>query len=305
MAMEMRMASRSASRSASLALLAILPVPAFCTPYAGDGLYGRLDIHVVHLRNVSRAWIRDDRVADSISQLALGGGYVRRLGGNGRFLLTGYAGYDAHETYDELNRFRVSVQARYEFQVSRGFSALHYGVGMEVTGFRYRDSVIRDGTRVRFNVDISKRLGRHWMTDLAWEYRRRNARNEVFDTRHQEITLGLVYRPGRRVNYYLDYRYLQGDLVSSASGPRDSPASASLADKRVPDPVFVRNCVANCEYWSYRYTGSGKSATAGVVIDLNETLSLDLALTREYRNADAAGVDYSDFSAMVGLIWLF
>ncbi len=291
------------TRYCYIQLFTLLPCILEAAPYAGTGFYGKTEASINYSSNLSQAWIPQDVVDDTSLNLLLGGGYNYQTSDGGLLVLSSYLAYTGFKTYSDINQLNFSVGGLYLFQIEPAYSATTYQLSGRVTSLNYLDSAIRKGELLELGVGANKKLGTHWLLTIDYLYQQRFASDKTFETNNHWVSLTAEYRASQGTTLYVSYEFLQGDLLSSAEGPRDSPPSASLADERVFDPVY-RDCSRSCENWTYRFTGDGYRGTVGAAIDLQRNLTFDLSIGIYNWDADV-GIGDTNWSALAGIIWHF
>ena len=180
-------------------------------------------------------------------------------------------GYNAFETFDQLDNVEIEVNTRYRFALSSGFSSPIYSLGAKLAGLEF-ESEMRDSTLLSLSAELNK-----WVTDTinmtaGLGIRERQSVSEVYDLSEVRIFINFDTNFSKRDLTYTTFAFISGDTVSSAE---PTLAIINAADAIEPDDAFGG---IDANQFAYRIDSDTVVITLGYNRILTSDLSLDLSV---------------------------
>lgn len=211
--------------------------------------------------------------------------------------------------FEDLSELAGDAALRYRRSYSTAFGAPWLEAAIAATGFKHRDSALRDGGLVRAGLTAGRRFGARTDARLGYAYVvRRAVEDDVFDLEQHETFAQVDVALGPRWLVYSGITLREGELVSSAGVPNPRILASANEVSVAPDaalgvgrsPLGVGRSVRR----SYQIDGLVIDGEAGVNVLLGRGVALDLA--GGYVQAYAAGDNqYNGCRVNLNLLWQF
>lgn len=299
----------SAVRGSLVLLLSHLPAQFATADTYGSGWYGELELSVGQEENVAHSYKSADVTGDRTVALTLGAGYGSNLGDAVRYVVSGYASWNRHDEFDELDSLALSLGTSLTYQPRGGFKSPWYTATAEITRLEHADSEARDGYLLGGTLAVNRRFGMKSVGRIGYRYQdfeflsksdADSTRDAAFDVARHEIFLGADVNLAPRTYLLLEYAFQRGDFTTSVSGWYPGLAY----DAWTWDPVFQSCSQDGCTgYYAYRSEADVHVADVGIAFSTGR-VDYDLSVRFVHANSDA-GVSYDDRIAQAGLIWSF
>lgn len=243
-------------------VLACFAAPGHAAPYA-SGWYGDVRIGVGHDSNTSRgaggAWARPD----TVTSVAIGGGYSKMVRENAELILSAYLRHDNYAHYEKLGNTSTRLAARYIFQLQPGYAHPWFDTRIDVTRVAYRGDQPRDGNVLDFRTSVNRRMSEYLTARTGFAWHRYYGDGDAFDTARREWFVGGDYQLSSSLVATLEYGYQSGTFSTSLPGHYTSDAYTGMS----PEPVFGDCTSGTCTGWyAYASKGSIQKLDAGLVL---------------------------------------
>ncbi len=294
--------------------LFIVSIPSVCLaegalPY-GSGWYNEAQLTAAYQDNVNRGYKQSESLSDVTSAITVGRGYLKKTGTSSQVSVSGYFTYTQHKDYKALDNLATALDFQFTHQPVAGFYNVWFETALQVTRFDYSDSDVREGYLLEFDASLSRRLttqltgrvGYHY-ADYAFPGKSSEAKKagQAFDTRTNEIYMGIDFELKAGVYVYAEYGYLSGDITSSV------PKITGWGNDYDAESIdwafeFCRDGVCK-PYWAYRANGDIQRGDVGLSFPL---FDLNFDLSAQYHRAEAdSGASYRDWSVQLGIVMNF
>jgi len=276
----------------------------------GSGWYKEAQFSVAYVDNISRSYLKDDIVSDTISSINFGGGHSQKVGTSGQLVVSAYLMYSQHVDYTDLDRLATSLGFQYIYQPTAGFSFAWFDTSLSLTRLDYKDSDIREGYLIELDSSINRRLTNRTIGRFGYRYsnleflgksNRQKTAGAAFDTMSNELYLGIEYELVPDIYLYAEYGYGKGDVTSSVSKP---PGWDAQYDAMSKDWVF-KSCVWSVcgPRYAYRSEADIQHFDSGMTFLLG---GVNIDLSASYFDAESDGnISYRDWQVQLGAIWNF
>ena len=280
----------------------MLPSMAVPSTYIKEGFSRNVDFNITYDPNISKAWRSKDKLDDTVASMSFGAAYSNLVGDAGLLIISGYLGYQDHQSYDDINLLSATLSGRYYMQFESGYLAPTYHVGLDIRSLHFANSDSRNGEMATFTLGVSKRINMSFLTSVSYQFNQRSAENKTYETKDNDVNFGIEYPISSKSTFYTDVEFSFGDHLSSAAGANSKFSKEIDAETFVIDPVYA--CANPCDYSTYRFDGDGISTTIGVVFTLSHNINLDLS-ARMYDWESETGIGSRDWAGNLGIIWQF
>jgi hypothetical protein len=276
----------------------------------GSGWYRETQFSVVYVDNISRSYLNDDVVSDTVSSISFGGGHSQKVGMSGQLVVSGYLEYSQHVDYTDLDRLATSLGFQYIYQPTAGFSSAWFDTSLNLTRLDYRDSDIREGYLMELGISLNRRLNTRTIGHFGYRYsnleflgksNQQKTAGAAFDTMSNELYMGIEYEFVTGIHLYAEYGYGKGDVTSTVSRPAGWDTKYDAISK---DWVF-ESCVwsACAPGYAYRTEADIQHFDAGVNFLIG---SVTMDLSAGYFDAESdTNISYRDWQFQLGAIWNF
>ena len=230
--------------------------------------------------NVTRAPDADpsNQLSDHVYSIAVTKSTAIPLGSNTRLLLAGFANGEQYYTYNGLDRAGVGARAEIQYRSSAEFTAPTFGLFAR-SGYDEYSSALRRGWRHALGVNARQSWTDRIEAFAAYENRKREASNDVFDGRDWSARANLDYSLGSSGALYLGGEYRRGDTVTTTAPP--GPGYGGYAKAVVQDDAFPDN-----DLFAYRIEAKTVVWTLGYNLPLGARDALDFS----WRRAEATSL---------------
>jgi opacity protein-like surface antigen len=164
----------------------------------------------------------------------------------------------------------------------------------------YDDSAIREGNLYDFELGVSKRLSLATTGFLTWRYLQRQATTgKVYDMTTSEYLIGAERLLTSRLTAFIEYRFRDGDQVSSASPHNIN----TVTDASWKDSAFEACDEHGCwPLYAYRTEGESHHLAAGAAYKLDDAINIELGVS--YLDAESdASLSYRSWSFRLALTY--
>lgn len=280
----------------------------------GSGWYGEVQASYGREDNISRTWLTD-APDDRVSTISLGGGHSQKLGDKGQLVLSGYALYKAHDEFDGLDNWAVSLGVDYLFQPTVEYYAPWFRFTSNLTRFEYPDSKARNTWQLDVDMSVSRRLNGSMIGRLGVRGMNRNLRDMsdfeemmyiAFDREAAEVYATMDVELQKSVFLYAEYGYREGDIISTLPGGPDNGMMRPNYELESPDPVFDQPCTQNCVHgYTYQIDGETHVGIVGLTFPI-PSLGVNVDLSSRYFDTEGKdGRSYENWMVSMGFIWNF
>jgi hypothetical protein len=299
----MKSLSNARLRPPAAAALATCAALYACAAMADATRLG-VDAEYGHDTNVNRAAIgKEEQSDDSVSMEA----YAARsflLSSRSGLLLRGAMHATDYFDFHDLSSLGVSGRASYRFQPSPGFTSPWIELAGQVDGFKYRDSVIRDGYATSATASVGKYFTDRIRMEAGAGYDRRGGGSSgVYDLSNRKIWTAFDYKLTPKMTFYGSATWMEGEQVftlfnTAAWAPLTTSAKAEAAD-----PVF--SSAFGGAPTAYRVDARTDRYELGVNIALRGNDALDFGWSHFDSRADRSGQKYDGDAFRVGYLIRF
>ncbi|MBD3646776.1 MAG: hypothetical protein HUJ31_04835 [Pseudomonadales bacterium] len=288
----------------SLLIISVaLPMPAWAAYQSG--FYGEVQAALTHRDNVSQSLDSTNAQSDNLSTLTLGGGYRNKIGDSNQLIAAAYVSFNRYNEFDGLDNTAASLGLYWTTQPTPGYDKPWYVVSTRLIRLDYEDSDIREGNLWTIGASANKRLTDTVTGHLGFQHVRRLPQDDdagiAFDTRSNEIYIGLDFQLTRKLSLKGEYSRLHGDVTYSES---QTTAPYAYAGSTSRDPALDRCGPSGCTSWySWRQSAKTNKWQSGIEYQFG-AVSVDL--TAEYYDSDLDGNGtYNDWLVQTGVVWTF
>lgn len=234
------------------------------------------DASLIHDSNVTKAEEAGSIHEDQFLELFGSASVSRTLSPQVILRLLGDIGTLKAFEYDKLDAIWATATLGLGLRFGEGFFAPDLGIAFSVTEMNV-DSDIRDSTLWDLELSALQRLTDRLSVTGGIGATDRESEGEVFDNKSWRLFADLSFRPHERLTLHGGYKYLNGDIVSSAE-PTLKIINAAEAIER--DDAFDG-------LFAYRLDAHTHILDIGLGYSINERHTLNGTL--EYLYSDAAG----------------
>ena len=230
--------------------------------------------------NVTRAPDADPsrQLSDHVYSIAVTKGTAIPLGTHTRLLLAGFLNGEQYYTYHGLDRAGVGGRAELQYRTSADFAAPTFGLFAR-TGYDEYSSELRRGWRHALGVTARQSWTDRIEAFAAYENRKREANNDVFEGRDWSARANIDYSLGSLGALYIGGEYRRGDTVTDTAPP--GAGYGGYAKAVVQDDAFVDN-----NLFAYRIEAKTVIWTLGYNLPLGSRDALDFS----WRRAEATSL---------------
>lgn len=248
------------------AFAAAAPTWAFARALSVDG-----EIGYATDDNITRAARAPEILEDRFAAVGAGLTWRQPVARQVRAVARAFGRYERYEDYSELSNVVGGTSLNVQFRARGSLLTPTYSLFGKAQIADY-GSAMRDSYLYSWGVSVEKPLTDRIVTSVTLAANERDSKSEVFDTGDVSTSLNVDYQLTRRVAAYLGYRYLDGDIVSTASPfwlAIVNEASAIQADDAFGGAAANR--------YAYRLTGETQVVTLGMNFSFDERNALDLS----------------------------
>jgi hypothetical protein len=224
-------------------LCGILFVPCQLTAVAGvlRGNWGyHLDAYFESDDNINRAAYDGYRLEDTAAAIDFVAERDQPLSFNAAFIYSIELEHKSYTDWDKLSHSTAALGLEYRFRGHGGFGAPVYSIYSKAKAVDYA-SRLRDGAAVLLGFSLTKHLTDRTLFVLGLEAYTHNADSDVFDISRNRLYGLFDWRIGQRTSIYLQYQYLDGDIVSSA--PSGTYSFGSTVPYEYDDAIYFTESI--------------------------------------------------------------
>lgn len=241
------------------------------------------DVSVADDDNIRRAQNESDIRGDLVSSFTLNARAARPLSESSLLLYGGSITYEHFDVFNELDNLKFRGNIKYRFSNSARFTAPSYTFGLKFGGIE-SESEMRDSTLLSASVDMNKWLTTTINMTTGIDYKIRESKSEVFDTREARAFINFDVDISRAAVMYGTYTYITGDIVSSAT---PTLQFINWSDAIEPDDAF--GGVAFNQF-AYRLDADTSVVTLGYNRIMTSSVSVDFSY--QFIDTEAVGGIY-------------
>lgn len=272
--------------------------------------YTDLSVYAITDDNINRAEAKWDQESDSILGVSADASYTRELSVNKSLV---YSAGLAHESYEEwtgLSSTVLNTKVEYRFRTRGSFTAPIYSLFISLEGRDYK-SELRDGNQVVAGLSVFKRLTDKVVFTGGVDVKERDADADVFDITNQRVYAVFDYSFGASHSLYLQYQFLDGDIVSSSRPTQRINAARPYWKAWQQDDAFsTRESLGtglgyqSVDRFAYRFDAETNIVSIGYSLPVGHNKTLQLTFD-DYDSEAQGDINYQGERARIDLLFRF
>ena len=289
-----------------LAVTVLAACAALCDAGAAlaDATRFGVDAEYGHDSNVNRAAVEGEKQSDDAVSVEAYAARGILLSSRSGLVLKAAVHATEYIEFRDLSNLGVTARASYRFQPSPGFTSPWIELAGQVDGFRYRDSVIRDGYAGSATASVGKYFTDRIRMEAGVGYDRRGGGDGgVYDLSNGKIWAALDYRLTTKTTLYGSATWMDGEQVFSLFNTAAWAPLSPYAKAQAPDPVF--SSAFGGAPTAYRVDARTDRYELGVNIALRGSDALDLGWSHFDSRASHGNGKYDGDAFRVSYLYRF
>jgi uncharacterized protein YhjY with autotransporter beta-barrel domain len=174
----------------------------------------RVEATFIQNNNLNRASLPNEELSDQLFTVGVSNRRALILSPKSRIAFKPYLFADQWRRYSGLDKQSMGLKTSYQYRPSRAYDGTTYSLYADLTHDDY-ESELRGGNRVALGVSAHRALTNKIHIFAAIQGNKRNADDEVFDTRNDSLRLNVDYDLKRYGLVYVGLHLRHGDMVAS------------------------------------------------------------------------------------------
>lgn len=246
-------------------------------------------LYVLEDDNVNRAEAETDQIEDQAIADFIGVYYSSSKSLDRAMIYSFELEHRSYDKWDGVSNTSLAAGVEYRFRTRRGFTAPVYSITALLGTVNYK-SELRDGDKAKLGLSVFKRLTDRVSVVGGLDFSSHDAESDIFDTDQLRWFGVLDYRLFSQSAIYLQYQYLDGDIVSSARPTPKLAAARMYWEAWGADDAFSNSSVFRA---AYRFEAETDVWELGFTLGINKSNSFQVSVADYDSTTKEGNINYS------------